>query len=316
MTPRTLPLVLLLVAPPLAAVTAADVASAQRAPSGASERAEAAKLKKEGDAAMLLLHYGEALSAYDKAYDIGRDPALFYNRGRALQGLGRFPEALEQLEDFRKNATAQLRARVPALDALIEEVAGRVSTLTLTCNVEGARIILGDKVVGTTPFAAPLRLNAGSMVVQIEAEGYVPFRHTIALPGGGALTVDAELAPKSTKGVLVVRSPVAGARVSVDGKVVGDAPVEISVTAGQHRILIERDGFTPATTAAVVVVGGRKEVTVPLSPNPSVFARWWFWAGVGAVVATGAVVTAALLTERSADKGTIAPGQALAPFRF
>jgi hypothetical protein len=45
-------------------------------------------------------------------------------------------------------------------------------------------------------------------------------------------------------------------------------------------------------------------------------ARWWFWGGIGAVVAGGVVLSVALLTERSADKGTIAPQQLSAPLRF
>jgi hypothetical protein len=307
---------LLLAALSLVAVTAVDPVWADDAPRSASERAQAAKLKRDGDAAMVALRHDEALEAYSQAYEILRDPALLYNRGRALEGLGRFPEALEQLEAFDAQAPAQLKARVPALTELLAEVRARIATLTLSCNIEGARILVGDRVVGTTPLAGPLKLNAGPTQVQVEAEGYIPFRSTVELPGGGALAVDARLSPRSRKGILVVRSSVTGARVTIDGHSVGNVPAETSLSAGTHRILVESDGYIAASMSALIVAGDRKQVDVALNPAQPIVTRWWFWTGIGAVVVAGAVLTSVLLKEGAADEGTIPPRQVSAPFRW
>lgn len=316
MISRALLTALLLAAPPLVALSTSELAWAAGAAPSPSARALAAKLKRDGDAAMVELRYDEALAAYSQAYELAQDPALLYNRGRALQALGRFPEALGQLEAFDAEAPAQLKSRVPALRELITDVRARVTTLSLTCNVDGARIIIGDKVVGTTPLSSALKLNAGPTALQIEAEGYDLFRRIVDLPGGGESRVNAELSLKTKKGILVVRSSIAGVRVSVDGRIVGNAPAEVSLRAGPHKLLLERDGYLPASTLAIVAAGDREEVTVPLRPVPPVTTRWWFWTGIGAAIIAGAVVTAAALTERSVEPGTIEPGKASAPIRF
>src|SRR5258706_3080976 len=139
----------------------------------ATTDARAADLKQRGDAAMDSLRYGEAVDAYARAYALTKDPALLYNRGRALQALGDFPAALEALEGFDASANAELRARVPKLGELLTEVRARVASLALTCNVPGARVLLRDKVVGTTPFRGPLRFTAGPANLEVIAEGYL-----------------------------------------------------------------------------------------------------------------------------------------------
>ena len=54
----------------------------------------AKELKAEGDAAFTARRYGDALKAYDKAYEAGHDAAVLYNKARAHEALEQFPEAL------------------------------------------------------------------------------------------------------------------------------------------------------------------------------------------------------------------------------
>ena len=305
----------LITAAALFAVTSAPApALAQKSAISAKDKARAAELKKEGDAAMTTLRYDEAIAAYTKAYEITGDPALLYNRGRALQGLGNFPEALGQLEAFKSKASPSLLAKVPALDSLIEEVRAKIATVTFTSNAKGARILVRSKAVGKTPLSGPLKLNAGSALVEVEAEGYLPFRKTIDLPGGGDLTIDAKLKLKSNMGVLTIRSPVAGARVFIDGKAAGNVPVELRVPAGTHKIVVDRDGYNAAETTAVVAAGDRKQITIALEQSGSIAKKWWFWTGIGVVVLGGAAVTTLLILEKPADEGSL--GQIAAPLRF
>jgi hypothetical protein len=141
----------------------------------------------------------------------------------------------------------------------------------------------------------------------------VPVHQVLDLPPGGELTVPLELAPLSDRALLVVSSPVKGARVAVDGVAAGTAPTESVIHAGRHVIRVDRDGYEPATSIAVLVAGERKELRVPLAETPPVTARWWFWTGIGAAVAGGVVLGVALLTERSPDQGNIPPGKLATP---
>jgi hypothetical protein len=275
----------------------------------AGTAARAAELKKRGDDAMDTGHPADALGAYAQAYEISKDPALLYNQGRALQALERYPEALQKLEVFDSIAPLELRAKVPGLNDLLVDLRAHVTTLAVTCDVAGAQVRLNDRPIATTPLAAPLKVNAGHAVIDVVADGYRPFRRELDLPGNGLATVEAKLVSKVHSGVLIVQSTVTGAEVVVDGTMAGQVPVEVPVEAGQHNVVLRHEGYEPTKTTALVAAGERKTVTLALEAQKTILQRWWFWTGVGVVVVGGVVLTYALLTERGADRGSIAPGQ-------
>lgn len=77
---------------------------------------------------------------------------------------------------------------------------------------------------------------------------------------------------------------------------------------------MQKEGFEDAATSAVLAAGERKEVALRLESKPTIFSRWWFWTGVGVVVAGGTIVGIALLTEKSPGNGDgFAPEQVRAP---
>jgi len=282
----------------------------------ADDRARAAELKQRGDAAIDSMRYGEAVDAYTMAYGITKDPALLYNRGRALQALGDFPGALEALEGFAATADAELKARVPKLAELLADVRAHVGTLVLNCNVAGARVLLREKVVGKTPLSGPLRVTAGAASIEVTAEGYLLYTKNVELPAGGVLDLDVTLLSRAKASLLVLRAPIPGTVAIVDGKVVGNPPVEVVVDPGSHKIVARADGYADTVTSAVVSSGEHKQVDLILSQKPGITSRWWFWTGLGVVVAGGAAVTAALLIERKPSQGDLPPGTVSAPIRF
>jgi len=233
--------------------------------------------------------------------------------GRAYEALSENPAALDKLEQFQRQAPPELRARVPGLAERIASVRAHVATVTITSNVPGARVILGNKVIGTTPFSSPIATNAGRTVLEVSAEGYHTLHRDVDLKGGESITVDAPLTSKSTSGVLIIRSPNVGASVALDGTSVGTVPVELVVKAGTHAMSLAKEGYEQARTSAVIAAGERKAVDVPLEAVKPITAKWWFWTGVGVIVVAGAVTTYALLTERHASSGTIEPGTVSAP---
>jgi hypothetical protein len=102
---------------------------------------------------------------------------------------------------------------------------------------------------------------------------------------------------------------VTGAAVALDGKPIGNVPTETPVDPGQHRIALRRDGYDPVETSIVVRAGENKDVSVPMSVHETITGKWWFWTGIGVVLAAGGVALAvALTTEKDADAGTIPPG--------
>jgi hypothetical protein len=296
-------------------LAAAPPVMAQAAGPTADDHARAAELKRLGDAAIDSMRYGEAVDAYTKAYALEKDPALLYNRGRAFQALGDFPGALESLEAFDSAASAELKARVPKLAELLTEVRAKVATLALTCNVAGARILVRDKIVGTTP-TSRLRFNAGTANLEVTAEGFFPFTKTVELPPGGVLDLEVTLSPKAKAAILVLRAPVPGTTAIVDGKMAGNPPVEVMVDPGSHKIVARAEGYDDTETSFVISAGERKQVDLSLGRKPAITSQWWFWTGLGVVVVGGATVAAALLIEKNPSQGDLPPGIVRAPIQF
>lgn len=274
--------------------------------------------KRKGDEAMVALRYEEALDHYRRAYEATKSPALLYNMGRAYEGLGEFPKALDALEEFAEKAPPDLKAKVPKLQELVADVSRRVATIVLGSSEPGAEIRLGEKVLGTTkPGQVVLRVNAGKQKLVVTKEGYFPFERELALEGGRVEHIEARLASRTQNAVLVVRSPISGAAVSVDGRPVGVVPAETFLPPGSHRVGLSRDGYDPAETSVVLAAGERKQVDVPLAERQTLTGKWWFWTAIGvAVVGAGVGTYLAATQERGADTGTIPPGQVKAALSF
>ncbi len=212
-----------------------------QAPSPSASASSGDELKKRGDDAMESLRYADALGAYAEAYALTKDPALLYNQGRAQQALSNFPEALLDFERFAREASVELKARVPKLDELLADVRKHVARLAIRCDTRGARVLVRERVVGTTPLATPLDVDSGFAAIEVDAEGYEPYKRDVDLAGGTQTILDVVLVPRKLTALLRVESTAASALVSIDGAPVGNAPIEQVVTPGTHRVAVHRD---------------------------------------------------------------------------
>ncbi len=273
---------------------------------------QSADLKRRGDALFMQRDFVGALAAYDQAYALFANPALLYNRGRALQSLARFPEALDALKEFEARAGEDLKAKVSGLSDLMAEISARVATVVISCNVAGGHVLLGGHEVGTTPLAQTVRVDAGKTTVEVLAEGYFPYRREVELPGGQRTELPVTLLSRDKLGYLVVTSHVAGSSVVVDEKRVGVAPAEVGLPPGAHPVVVSHEGLSDAATQVFIRAGERRELVLdPIKGRP-ITTRWWFWTIVGAV-AVGAAATItyfALTTESAPPSGDFSPGMA------
>lgn len=278
-----------------------------------SPEERASELKRQGDAHVAALRYTDAIAAYDASYAIVPNPAVLFNKGRALQALGLYPEALDAFERFSRDASPELRAKVPGLETIVAELRGKVVALTVSSNARGARIVLRGREIGVTPLAKPVSVAGGHATIELTADGFFPSRREVDLPGGGAAVIDITLTAKATHGVVTVKSSVAGSAIFIDGKSVGTPPAEAPLEAGSHAVRVHHDGYDDAQTSVVLNAGEHKEVTLDPSSMPGLASKWWFWTGVGVIVVGGIALTAALLTEKPAGSGDYSPGRVSGP---
>lgn len=303
-----------LAAPPARGAAPVPVAEPAIEPAGGDDRASG--LRSAGNQAMLEMRYVDALAAYRESAALAPEyTGIWYSIARAHQLLGEFAEALTSLERFEREAAPETKAKVGQLDRLFAELRARVGTLQLTCNVQGARVLLRNKVIGVTPLP-PTRIEAGAAPLELELDGFFPARREIVVPAGGRLSLELELRTRSSSALLVVSTTPGGARISIDGKHEGTSSprVELALPAGTHRVIAEREGFDSASVPFVVKPGETRNLQLELERAVPVTSRWWFWTSIGVVVAGGAALTVAMLTERKADQGTL--GTLPAPLTF
>jgi hypothetical protein len=267
--------------------------------------AKAKEAKARGDAAMDAGRPADALAAYSEAAGLWPDPALLYNRARAYEKLRQYPQALELIEQFNREAPEELKAKVPKLAQLTFDIRQHTTRLLLDCAVKGAEVRLGDRVLGSTPLPAPMVLNAEDATLTIKAEGYFPWTRHVTMPPAGDLHLEVALTSQQTSGLLRLESPVQGALIAVDDAAPTTAPTEVVVPAGTHRLSVSHDGYHPATSSVVVVAGETRTLSLDLEPVSPFYKRWYFWTAVAVVVAGGVATGVALTTERGAHSGTL-----------
>lgn len=92
-----------------------------------------------------------------------------------------------------------------------------------------------------------------------------------------------------------------GARVFVDGRDHGPAPVDIELPVGGHQVEVMAPGYAPSRSELAIAAGQTRSITIvleaPREESGPLYKRWWFWAGVGVVVVGAAAV--ALAPERT-----------------
>ncbi len=174
-------------------------------------------------------------------------------------------------------------------------------SLSLICLVDGAEYVIDEgrdsAIRGVTPIKVPIRLKPGPHTIRVSKEGYLPYSEVFDIAAGSTSEVEADLVLYS--GTLKILATPAGVQVQVDGKVLGAAPVEASVSIGEHVVRLTHPGYVEEVRRAHVKTSQVTEIAVRMVPEAeaqkaasgsSFWKQWWFWTIIGGVVA-GAVAT-------------------------
>ena len=277
-----------------------------------NDAARADALKRRADELALQGEPLEALAMYNEALAIAKSPILYYNRGRALQTLGRYVDALDDIDAFAREASPDERARVPGLARIRTDLVQHVARVVVVCSEDGARVSFNGQPVGTTPFAAAERANQGKLALAVAKDGFWPYERVIDIPGGGESRIEVTLKKREAEARVRVTSPVVGATAYIDEQRVGAVPAERVVAVGTHVVRVEHAGDRAASKVVVTSAGETAIVDVPLTAEPSLVTRWWFWSAVGAAVLGGAALTYVVTRPADAHSGSIAPGSFVA----
>lgn len=235
--------------------TAADVASAKRL------FEQGLKLYNEGS-------YREALSDFLHANQLAPRASIQRNIAQCHRDLREFAEAYDAYQTLlAKYGATMSAADKRAVQRAIDELASLTATVRVNVTDPGASVAVDGSTVGTTPLAAPVRVNLGEHTVTVAKTGYETLSKDVKVNGGDTVSVDGPLQPEVTTGHLVVDAPAdAKVEVFVDGADVGAAPWEGDVKPGAH--VVEARGADRFSQPKQVDVARKERVAVTLDLTP------------------------------------------------
>jgi hypothetical protein len=137
--------------------------------------------------------YHAALLEFKRAYELFPNYRVLYNLGQTSRELRDHASALTAFERYLAEGDKIDAARKRDVEKWIEELRTKVARLSVSTNVAGAEITVDDLLVGTTPLAEPILLNAGRRKVSATLSGHVPVQRYIDVAGGDTAELSLEL---------------------------------------------------------------------------------------------------------------------------
>jgi hypothetical protein len=200
-------------------------------------------------------------------------------------------------------------ARVVALSLMLVPAVvvagpkGQQGRLVITSQTEGAQVLIDGELAGTTPLKEPIALKPGKYTLKMVKRGYTEYIDVFTIKARKETRLDIDLLPVA--GVLRITANVPGARIFVDGKFLGETPLETEVAVGPRTIKATKGGFRELSKNVDVVAGQAQNLDLTLEELPAEqnpfrlqppkplhwYEKWWVWA----VVAGGTSVLAAAI---------------------
>jgi hypothetical protein len=151
--------------------------------------------------------------------------------------------------------------------------AARTGTLVVTTEPAGVPVTIDGQQKGVTPIT--LTLTAGPHVLGLLASEE-PRTVPVIVTAGTELSQYFELRRSDVaRGQLQVRTDPPGAKVTLDGRLLGTSPVSADdLTPGSHTIVLENE-FRVVTETVTVEAGATASLVVPLGQLQSATAPGW-----------------------------------------
>jgi hypothetical protein len=184
--------------------------------------------------------------------------------------------------------------------------AAQTGTLVVQSSPAGVDVVVDGEARGVTPLRVPLK--AGAHILELRGKG-LPRVMPITMTAGATLQQFVEFAEAvtPTTGQLDVRSDPPGATVTVDGQAAGTAPTLVqNLAAGEHRIVLERDGARVQHTVTIQA-GVTASLVAPLGAAAGGPASGWV--AVSAPFAMQIFERGRLVGTTETDRIMVAAGQ-------
>ncbi len=244
--------------------------------------------------------YAPALAEFELAYAAKRSPQIKRNIALCLRGLGRYPEAIDALEEMLVEAGDALKPEVKdGARQAIAEMTALVATLRVRVVSTGrtppvaVAVSIDERPVPEAHLTRPLRLLPGDHVLKAAATGYFQAEQKVRVTAGQPETtvelglVAVEIAPR---GRLTVQTNVPTAHIVLDGVDVGAGSWTGDVPAGLHRVDATAEGYPHHSATVSVREGAQESLSLDMASRPDgepeliaprVVHLWYVTGGLG-----------------------------------
>jgi hypothetical protein len=157
----------------------------------------------------------------------------------------------KQTVQVTKGQTTKVTAELKAT------IGGQGGNIRVLSSIDGAEVWLDGVLVGPAPFDIK-DVAPGEHIVEVRAKGRRAREERVTVAAGQAMILKMDVGEAGT-GTIRVASTETDAQVFIDGQKIGAAPVEHEVAAGEHYVVVTKDGFAKFEEK-VTVQGGEAEV--------------------------------------------------------
>jgi len=191
----------------MAAVVALSLAAAARpvlaAPEEptASERAieEARARFQKGVQLFREASFEGALAEFRRAYQLAPSYRILYNIGQVQFELHDHVEALKTFRQYLAEGGNEIAAdRRAQVEADIQKLEGRVASVEISTNLDGAQVLIDDVPVGVAPLKNPILVNSGPRRIAVSKAGYGTTARNITVAGGDRVKVSLDAADSAS----------------------------------------------------------------------------------------------------------------------
>lgn len=222
-------------------------------------------------------NYPAAMTEFQRAYELTRNPLVLYNISATHELSGHFVEALDAMLDYEHNApAATVQQRRADIDAALARLRQRIGTVVIRFNATGLDVRVDGLQRSVSEARTGLRLSVGRHRIRLSAPHFQPREEEFDLTGGSTVVLSEPLTPEAA--YMAVESNVPGAEVLIDGRPVATTPITspLPVPEGTHRVVVRRAGYTSYETDVNTVGAGarvRAELSWASPIPPGVGAR-------------------------------------------
>ena len=217
-----------------------------------------------------------AIEDFKAAFDARPEAAALYNIAKSYEKMARYEDALDFYGQYLEIAiNAPDRADVEAImDRIRRDLKARFQELSVASDPPGADVYLDDRnegIVGQTNLRAKIR--PGPHTLYIDLNGYQPVRRDFVMPDDTPLALEFSLVPLEDVGYVTIDIKQPGARIFIDGAIVGLSPYtqKKALPSGEHQIQVELVGYNRFTEAFTITREQETNLAIDLKKyNPPI----------------------------------------------